>query len=102
MHCPSNIILNSRFLWIEIHTDGDFNGFTEVPARQRINPLRYQIGIGPNLPIKGTPSVRRLIILNKNGRWNIAWSNFRWKYLGGKKRWEKKNPPIKIYDRTRH
>lgn len=89
MHCPSNIILNSRFLWIEIHTDGDYTWLSTVPLSQRLNPLRYEIGLGPRLPIKGSPSVRRLIVLNKNARWNLLWSNFKWNHLGGKSRWER-------------
>lgn len=90
MYCPSNIILNSRFLWIELHTDGDYTGLSNVPIRQRLNPLRYEIGMGPRVPIKGTPSVRRLIVINNDGRWNLLWSNFKWKHLGGKARYEKR------------
>lgn len=100
MDCPEKNMIRMPWLSVTLHLRGDV-AWEYVTWAERLNPLRYEVRLGPRLPVKGTPSVRHLIILNKNARWNVSWSNFRWKYLGGKKRWEKKNPPLKIYDRTK-
>jgi hypothetical protein len=89
MYCPHFILIRLPWLSVTLHTHGDVP-WKYVTWAERLNPLRYEAWIGPRLPVKGTPSVRALIVLNEDARWNIMWANFRWKHLGGEARYEKR------------
>jgi hypothetical protein len=89
MDCPHFILIRLPWLSVTLHTRGDVR-WKYVTWAERLNPLRYEVRIGPRLPVKGTPSVRHLIVLNRDGLWRVKWANFNWKHLGGEDRYEKR------------
>lgn len=43
MYCPSMIFANNKFLYINHHQEGDRNYLEQVPWKELLNPLRYEI-----------------------------------------------------------
>lgn len=70
MFCPSEMILNARWGYITVHTGADYR---VTPKRILWNPLRWEVGIGPRRPCA--------IVLNRDGRLFLIWSNFRYRWF---------------------
>lgn len=67
MFQPHSIVHSGRWFLLMCHTGADYR---KVPLAILLNPLRYSVTFRP-----GTPRQRTL---NRNGRLNIAWANYRW------------------------
>lgn len=78
MNCPEHMILDTRYCHIWHWQRADI-ARKYVTWREVLNPLRYQICIGPG------PG--RYWIWNDRAWMNLAWSNFNW-WLWRRRWWE--------------
>lgn len=72
MYCPETIKVCNDALFICHHGDGDVH-WKYRPLRERINPLRYEIGF-----IRKERGGYRFYI-NKDGRWQLRLSEWLWR-----------------------
>ena len=71
MHCPEHIILDSKIVFITLHTSWDYQRLRWVPWRERLNPLRYEFIIAPFTKYR--------TVINKDGTWARRASNWWWR-----------------------
>jgi len=90
MHCPHHILVNRKHLMITLHTRRDTN-WKFVTWSEKLNPLRYEIIVWrrPYGSYSIGQSQWRLKI-NDDAWMRVKFSNFVWKYLGGKRRFYKR------------
>jgi len=81
MYCPETIFVSHRLLFVYHYGVGDTD-WNRRPLRERLNPLRWTVVIGPR--------PKRCLRINKDAKLNLALSNFIYKYLGGKRRLDRK------------
>lgn len=77
MYCQEVCLVSTRLFSVTRHEGQDY--LQGSPLRVRLNPLRYQLGIG-------RPGRRRYV--NLGGRWNRQVSNLAW-CLWGRRCWER-------------
>lgn len=65
MYCPESIILNSKLIFITIHTKCDYLTKSHIPKKEKINILRYEFIF--------LPYTKYRFEINKNGK---LWNNF--------------------------
>jgi len=86
MYQPMNCIISKKHFRMTLWPSCDAQ-LNQIPIKRILNPLRYSFHVG----LRGGLGERRWVLrINEEGRANIRWSNFVWKYLGGERRFEKK------------
>ena len=71
MDCRSTILVNNKFLFLMIHTDGDYNCKSQIGRHEWLNPLRYQFAVR----LQG----KSLFTFNKDRKLGLRWSNFNYR-----------------------
>ena len=68
MFDPSEVVLDRWRIWVCRYCRTDYAQGS--PLRERLNPLRYEIGLRPSRygPVKWR--------INRRGQWAVRWSNF--------------------------
>lgn len=69
MYDPTEFLGNFWFGYISRHCRADY--MRGSPLRERLNPLRYEIGFGTKRPCR--------FVWNRKAWLNSAWSNFTWR-----------------------
>ena len=77
MYCPTEWVGDFWFGYIVRHCKTDY--MQGSPLSERLNPLRYEIGIGRDRPV--------WFVINRGGKLARKWSNFTWR-LYRKRLWE--------------
>jgi hypothetical protein len=44
MYCPHTILVNNKFIFIMLHTSGDFNYIKDIPLKNWFQYWRWDIG----------------------------------------------------------
>lgn len=70
MYCPSSIILNSKIVFITLHTSADYYRASQIPWGERLNPLRYELIFAP--------FTKHRTVINKDGKLATKFSNLIW------------------------
>lgn len=68
MFDPTACLITARYLHIVRHEGCDYH--VKPPLRVRLNPLRYEVGIG---------KIGRRWIVNEDGLWNRRVSDLTWR-----------------------
>lgn len=71
MFCPHEILINSRRLFVQVHTGIDY--VRGAPWLVRYNPLRWEIILGERRDFQP-----HKIVINRDGRAYLAWAKFWW------------------------
>lgn len=71
MDCRSTILADNKFIFLIIHTNGDYNCKSQIERREWFNLLRYEFTL--RLPIGR-------YTFNKDRKLGIKWSNFNFKH----------------------
>lgn len=75
MRCDSNIVVKRDSILIMLHTRGDYNFSHQVPLKQRLNPLNYEVIFRKAIYENGG-SYKHYFVINKDKKWGIKLSNF--------------------------
>lgn len=68
MYDPTEWVGDFWFGYVCRHCRTDY--MRGSPLIERLNPLRYEIGLGRKRPCR--------IVINRKGRWARKWSDFNW------------------------
>ena len=76
MKCKHTILVNNRFIFIMIFTDGDYMERSQIKRKEWLNPLRYEIIFRAPIGKWG----KDLFTFNRDKKLGLKWANFNWKH----------------------
>ncbi len=76
MDCRSTILANNKFIFLMMHTNGDYNCKSQIQRHEWFNLLRYEFTL--RLPIGRYG--KNICTFNKGRKLGIKWSNFNFKH----------------------